>query len=183
MFTRECGPLWSRFAITAIVVLVVPLILMAVNKVNRTMRLVPNRYMGWLLVAVKCWVCWNVMELAWCATTPSQGAHCRAAASDLWSRFRTGRDLSMGSLDYQSGAAWYFFRPILPTAVFDPSFVAKERVDILDDGRVLFRQVPRTVVWMKKRGPGNNVAITSVDAHIGGPVYVDGGGVFENPRL
>ena len=89
--------------------------------------------------------------------------------------------MSMGAVPGATGAAWYFLRPLLPAAVFDPSFAGSETVEVLADSRVLFRQRTYGVEWIQTGPVGSGVGIRRVDPNIGGEVHLANGGVFPNP--
>ena len=113
------------------------------------MRLVSFRYLGWVFVL---WLLLVALmgQLVWCATTAEQGAACERALADLWSRAREGRPVSRGASPAAAGAMWYLLWPLLPAAVFDPSFAEKfETVDVLPGNRVLFRQRTYEVEWIR----------------------------------
>ena len=83
MAAAQCEPLNAHIQRVALVVLCVPLMLMVVLKLNRKARLVPGRYMGWVAVAVKAGVLWEVLHLIWCATPEEHTRACREAAREV----------------------------------------------------------------------------------------------------
>jgi hypothetical protein len=161
-------------------VLCVPLLMMVVLKLNRKARLVPGRYMGWVAVAVKAGVLWEVLHLIWCATPEEHARACREAAREVWGLLRGGQQISMGSVPGETGAAWYALRPLLPSAVFDPSHVG-EVVEVR--GRqVVFRQRAYDVEWLQAPTREGEAAVARATARLGGEVRLAGGvGVFLNP--
>ena len=171
-----CGPLWLRVPLTFTVALVVPLVLLLVNKVNRKMRLVSFRYLGWVFV-LRSSPGGLMGQLVWCATTAEQGAAAGGPRRPLVAGSRAAGE--HGGIP-RDRAMWYLLWPLLPAAVFDPSFAEKfETVDVLPGNRVLFRQRTYEVEWIR-RPPGPRRAPGEGRPNIGGP-STRNGGVFPNP--